>query len=75
MGTPTRWPTGRTPAPPRRAELTRLELQWIHNEAIGIAAQFREFFPDVVRPSGCPFDHRHDPPRGALAAFMRANAS
>lgn len=59
--------------PPRpREELSRLELQYLHNQAVVISAQWREFFPDVVRPSSCPFDAK-PAPGGTLAAFMRAN--
>jgi hypothetical protein len=62
-------------APPRRTELTRVEHHQLHLQAVGLSAQFREFFPNVVRPSYCPFDHRHDPPAGTLAALMRAHTN
>lgn len=57
---------------PRRTELTRLEHHQLHLRAVGLAAQWREFFPDVVRPSHCPFDHRHAPKAGTLAALMQS---
>lgn len=59
----------------RRVELDPIEHRRLHEQAVLIAKMFPEFFPDVVRPSGCLFDHHDEPPAGTLAAFMRAHAS
>lgn len=58
--------------PPPRAEMTRVELMAFHHRAVALARVYGEFFADVKRPSGCPFDAKAAP--GTLAALMQAGA-
>jgi hypothetical protein len=57
------------PLPP--CELDRAELRRVHEQAILIRARFPEFFPDVRRPSCCPFDARPVSKPGTLAGLMQ----
>lgn len=59
--------------PPPQAEMARGELFSFHHRAIALSATFREFFPDVARPSTCEVGTKTPAPSGTLAAFMQAN--
>jgi hypothetical protein len=53
------------------AELDRYELRRLHEEAVLVARMYREFFPNVRRPSQCPIDARPAAKPGTLAGLMQ----